>query len=259
MAELVYAPVVRVALLAFKAFGFSLDIAGDEQVPRTGGFVLASNHVSHVDFVFAGLAAHKSRRYVRFMAKDVVFHHRVAGPLMRGMKHIPVDREAGAASFKAAVEALQQGEGVGVFPEATMSRSFELKEFKTGAVRMARAAHVPIVPVALWGTQRLAAYDKRATLRQRGVPVVIRVGPPLTPAGDPEQATLELRTVMQALVEDARAAYPEPGTGQWWYPVALGGTAPTLEEAAVLEAEAKARKAAKQQARLAKEAARAVR
>jgi 1-acyl-sn-glycerol-3-phosphate acyltransferase len=249
MAEPVYPLAIAAALASFRVLGLRLDLAGDELVPTSGGAVVASNHISHLDFIFSGLAAHRSRRYVRFMAKDAIFHNPVAGPLMRGMKHISVDREAGAASFKAAVEALRRGEAVGLFPEATISRSFEVKEFKSGAVRMARAAHAPLVPVALWGTQRLATYDTRSTLRQRGVPVVIRVGPPVDSAGDPEESTARLRAAIQVLLDDARAAYPTDGTGQWWQPRSLGGTAPTMDEAAVLEAEAKARKAAKRAAR----------
>ena len=69
------------------------------------------------------------------MAKDSIFAHRIAGPLMRGMHHIPVDREAGSASFRDGLSALREGEIVGIFPEATISRSFEPKEFKSGAER----------------------------------------------------------------------------------------------------------------------------
>ena len=96
-----------------------------------------------MDFTYAGLAARPAKRLVRFMAKQDVFDHRISGPLMRGMHHISVDREAGSASFREALTALKNGEIVGVFPEATISRSFELKEFKAGAVRMAAAARVP--------------------------------------------------------------------------------------------------------------------
>src|SRR5262249_61060240 len=85
--------------------------------------------------------------------KQSTFTHRLGGPLMRGMHHIPVDRDAGLASYKAALEALKAGEVVGVFPEATISQSFTVKEIKSGAARMAAATGVPLVPVALWGGQ----------------------------------------------------------------------------------------------------------
>ena len=89
------------------------------------------------------------------MAKQEVFDHKITGPIMRSLRHIPVDRDSGAASFDAACQALKAGELVGVYPEATISRSFEIKEFKSGAARMAIAADVPIVPHIVWGAQRI--------------------------------------------------------------------------------------------------------
>ena len=91
-----------------------------------------------IDFVLAGLGARRSNRWVRFMAKKSIWQHKVAGFFMRGLKHIPVDRHAGGAAFKEAVAKLKDGEVVGVYPEATMSRSFEIKELKSGTARMAQ-------------------------------------------------------------------------------------------------------------------------
>jgi 1-acyl-sn-glycerol-3-phosphate acyltransferase len=188
--------------------------------------VIASNHVSHVDFIFAGLAARPSGRLVRFMAKESIFAHPVAGPLMRGMHHISVDRSAGAESFAEATAMLADGEVVGLFPEATISRSFEPKEFKNGAARLAQTAGCPLIPVALWGTQRLMTYDKRSSLKQRGVAITIRVGSPVDIEGSADEVTARLRDAVVAQVDAARAAYPDDGAGQWWQPAHLGGTAP---------------------------------
>ena len=77
------------------------------------------------------------------MAKRELFDHRWTGPLMRSMHHIEVDRADGEASLRTALDYLEAGEAVGIFPEATISRAMELKEFKTGAVRIAAAAGVP--------------------------------------------------------------------------------------------------------------------
>ena len=90
------------------------------------------------------------------MAKAAVFDHWFAGPFMRAMQHIPVDRKAGAAAFESAVRALKDGEVVGVFPEATISTSFTVKDLKAGVARMAVEAGVPIIPAAVWGGQRIA-------------------------------------------------------------------------------------------------------
>lgn len=226
MLDLVYPPAILLGRGALAALGLRVRAHGSHHLPRTGGVVLASSHVSYLDFIFAEFAARKSRRLVRFMAKDSVFAHPVAGPIMRSMHHIPVDRAAGAASFRHAVEAVAAGEVVGVFPEATMSRSFEPKEFKTGAVRMAQESGAPLIPMAIWGTQRLSCYDPRARLVQRGVPIEIQVGPPVDVSGSPERATARLREVVTTLVDQARADYPDDGTGQWWQPSRLGGTGP---------------------------------
>jgi 1-acyl-sn-glycerol-3-phosphate acyltransferase len=115
--EWVYPPVIRTALTLFRLLGIRFDMRGIDNVPASGGAVFASNHVSYLDFMFVGLPAHRAnRRLVRFMAKKAVFDHRVSGPLMRGMHHIPVDRKAGAAAYRHALDALRGGEIIGVFP-----------------------------------------------------------------------------------------------------------------------------------------------
>jgi len=228
VSELVYPPVVAAASTAFKALGLKLRVEGGEHVPTSGSAVMASNHVSHLDFIFVGLGARESRRYVRFMAKEPIFAHWLAGPLMRGMHHISVDREAGMQSFRDALAALKAGEVVGLFPEATISRPFEPKEFKTGAERLAKATKSPLIPVGVWGSQRLWTYDEHSSLKQRGVPVSVYVGEPIDPALTGDAAATELRAQVVALVRRAQDEYPDDGTGQWWQPVRLGGTAPAV-------------------------------
>jgi 1-acyl-sn-glycerol-3-phosphate acyltransferase len=180
----------------------------------------------------------KAKRFVRFMAKDPVFAHKVSGPLMRGMKHIPVDRTAGAASYAAALDALRAGEIVGVFPEATISRSFELKEFKTGAARMAAEAGVPILPVVIWGSQRVWTKGHPKRLGRTRVPITIEVGKPIpvAPDADPVEVTAGYKSVMAGILDRVRRGY-EPLTGPdlKFLPVSMGGTAPTLAEATRLD------------------------
>ncbi len=260
MVEPVYTPVVGLARAVFRGLGLRFDISGEEHVPRSGGAVMAINHIGYLDFTFAGLAARKNKRLVRFMAKHEVFEHKIAGPLMRGMKHIPVDRHgAAAASYNSAVEWLRRGEIVGVFPEATISQSFELKDFKTGAARMAMEAEVPLLPCVVWGSHRVFTKGRPRDLT-RGTPIRIVVGEPFTPApgSDALQVTAELKARMQSLLEHARATYPgSPRTPDdtWWIPAAEGGTAPTVEEARVREEKDKAEKAARRAARDARPAA----
>jgi 1-acyl-sn-glycerol-3-phosphate acyltransferase len=170
---------------------------------------------------------------------------------MRGMKHIPVDREAGAGSYQAAVESLRSGELVGVFPEATISQSFELKHFKSGAVRMAQEAGVPVLPAVVWGSQRVWTKNRKKDLR-RGTEIRVVLGEPYEPVGDPVAATDELKGRMQKLLDEARSTYGGEQRGPddtWWLPASLGGTAPTLEEAEANDAKEREARAARRAAR----------
>lgn len=240
MADFVYPPVIAAARTMFRVLDNRIRVEGAEHIPRTGGAVIACNHVSYLDFIFCGLGARPAKRLTRFMAKQEIFDNKIAGPLMRGMHHIPVDRAAGIASYREALQKLKDGEVVGVFPEATISRSFTVKEIKSGAVRMAAAAGVPVVPMALWGTQRLWTKGRPKDLTRRHVPVSILIGEPMRPAkgDDWDVVTKELRDRMSALVDRAQAGYPDrPASDEerWWLPAHLGGTAPTPEEAAELD------------------------
>jgi 1-acyl-sn-glycerol-3-phosphate acyltransferase len=249
MSEIVYPPVIAAARTVFRVLGLRFRVEGAERVPREGGAVLVSNHVSYLDFIFAGFGAYPARRFVRFMAKNEVFANKVSGPLMRGMHHIPVDRAAGAASYRAALNALKDGEIIGVFAEATISRSFTVKDIKTGAIRMAAAAGVPMIPMAVWGGQRLWTKGRPRRLFQRKVPITILVGEPMHPkrGDDFDAVAKELRDRMTELLDKAQREYPEePRPGEtWWQPAHLGGSAPTPEEAAEMDRREKEARSAK--------------
>ncbi|KNE79272.1 MULTISPECIES: lysophospholipid acyltransferase family protein [Streptomyces] len=232
MAELVYPPVIGLARTMFKALDLRIDMRGTEHIPRQGGAVLVSNHIGYLDFVFCGLTARPAKRLVRFMAKESVFRHKVSGPLMRAMKHIPVDRAQGEQAYANALKALRSGEIIGVFPEATISPSFTLKNFKSGAARMAQEAGVPLLPMALWGTQRIWTKGRPRDMGRNHIPITIRVGEPL--AADPDDpaanVTQRVKVRVQELLEAAQRAYPVRPRGPedtWWVPAHLGGTAPT--------------------------------
>jgi 1-acyl-sn-glycerol-3-phosphate acyltransferase len=239
--DIVYPPVILAARGFFAGLGLRFAILGAQNVPRVGGAVLASNHVSYLDFAFIGYGTREVGRLVRFMAKESVFRHPVSGPLMRGMHHIPVDRSAGSAAFREAMAALKAGELVGVFPEATISRSFELKEFKPGAVRMAQAAGVPVIPTITWGGQRIYTKGRPRELRGRGKVITVAFGEPLVPArrDNGDAVAAELRARMNVLLDQVRQSYPQQPAGdddRWWLPASMGGTAPTPEEARELDA-----------------------
>ncbi len=153
-------------------------------------------------------------------------------------------------SLEVAQQFLTAGEAVGIFPEATISRSFEIKEIKTGAVRIAAAAGVPLIPVILWGTQRLMTKDHPKDF-SRGTTIAISVGEPLHPAGtDPVAETAALHAAMASLLDRTIADYPaeEQPPGSWWLPQRLAGSAPTPEEAVELDAAERAERLARRRA-----------
>lgn len=237
--EPVYGTVIQLARLLWRLQGLTFTVTGVENIPATGGAVIAINHTSYWDFTFAGLPAYQQGRgrKVRFMAKQEVFEGSITGPIMRSLRHIPVDRGHGAESFDAACSALRAGELVGVYPEATISRSFELKNFKSGAARMAIAADVPIIPHIVWGAQRIWTKGHPRKMWRPKVPISVAVGEPLLPTLPVGDLTAVLHARMQHLLEQVQDDYGPYPPGEFWVPHRLGGGAPTLAQAAQLEAE----------------------
>ena len=228
MADLVYPPVVVAIKLFWKYLGLRFDFQGVHHIPRDGGAILSINHVGYLDFALTGTAALPTGRYVRFMAKKEVFDNKLAGPLMRGMHHISVDRSSGSASFVAALRALRAGEVVGIFPEGTISVSFEIKELKSGAVRLAMAAGVPVIPTIVWGSQRIWTKKVKRNLRREKVPVTVAFGEPLyfDKQSNVEASESLLRETMIAMLHEVQQKYPDSHQGQRWAPLRLGGSAP---------------------------------
>jgi 1-acyl-sn-glycerol-3-phosphate acyltransferase len=213
-----------------------VDVRGLEHVPPRGGAVLAFNHHSYVDFIMlAWPIVRQRKRPVRFLAKREIWTSRKVGWVVRWGEAVPVDRGSAAAragAFDAAIEALRHGDLVAVAPEQTISPSFQLLPFRTGAARMARAAGVPIVPVIGWGSHR--ALTKGAPARLRfGLPVTVRFGEPLHvgPDDDVVAATTQLQVRMEALLAEEQRRYPDGlPSGADWVPASLGGGAPPHAE-----------------------------
>lgn len=228
MADLVYPPVIAVVKGVWKYLGFKFDFQGQSNVPAKGGAILAINHTSYLDFALAGTAALPAHRYVRFMAKKEIFDNKIAGPLMRGMHHINVDRSNGSASFVAALRALKAQEIIGIFPEGTISTSFEIKGLKSGAVRLAIGADVPIIPTIVWGGQRVYTKGVKPSFKRSHLPITVAFGEPISYSRetDIEVAEAHLREVMIQMLHEVQEKYPDSHVGQRWAPVRLGGTAP---------------------------------
>lgn len=240
-----YRVVNRIFAALFAVMGYRFDVRGAEHIPATGPGVLAGNHIGFLDFTFIGYAARRRDRLVRFMAKRSVFESWPAGWLMRKMRHIPVDRREGWRAYRQGLRLLDEGQLVGVFPEATISRSWLLKPFKRGAAGLAVSRQAPLVPVVVWGGHRILTVDGHRSLRRR-MPVTIIVGEALTPGpGESiDELSARLHIEMEALLDEAIDTYParpRSESDRWWMPYDRGGTAPDPETAAILDREAVAR------------------
>lgn len=238
MRDYVYPSVIASAKVWFKAMDFRFQIDGFEHIPKEGGALIALNHISYVDFIFGGLPAAKHHRYVRFMAKKEMFDAPGLGQFMRSLHHIEVDRAEGLEAFYTAVEYLRAGELVGIFPEATISRSFQIKEIKSGAVRIAAEAGVPLIPTIVWGTQRIVTKDHPKDF-SRHKTIAIKTGAPMHPVGGDhaDEEAVELKATLERMLDEVIGAYPddEQPPDSWWLPAAYGGSAPTPDEAQRLD------------------------
>lgn len=159
------------------------DWRGAENLPKTGGFVVAPNHVSHVDPLVVAHFLYDHGRPPRFLAKSSLFSIPVVGWIVRSAGQIPVFRESNnaTAAFAGAVAAIEAGECVAVYPEGTLTRDPALWPMvaKTGAARIALTTGCPVIPVAQWGPEQiLAPYTKRPHLLGRKV-MRVSAGPPV--------------------------------------------------------------------------------
>ncbi len=193
------------------------DWRGADHIPASGGCVIAFNHVSDFDPLAAAHYVFDNGRLPRFLGKAEVFRVPVIGHILRAAGQIPVYRQSAdaAKAFSVALEAVESGRCVIVYPEGTITRDPGLWPMvgKTGAARIALATGCPLIPVAQWGPQHvLAPYSRRLRLFPRtvmhvsaGAPVDLDdlVGQPLTTALLKE-ATERLLTAITTLLQELR-------------------------------------------------------
>ena len=250
-----YRVIVRTGQALRWLFGIRVIVTGQEHLPaalpdntrddgpRSGsrraapgaGAVVAITHFGYLDFAFAELLLWwHNRAQMRFLITQGAADHWFAGPAVSAAGHVVVGYDTGAHAYDAAVQKLRDGEYIAILPEAGVSRSFEVRECKTGAVRMAAEAGVPIIPVSVWGAHRIMTrHHGFSPLRAWRAPVRVHVGEPFTPDPglDVPAATEALRRALQAGIDVGIADFPlKPAPGAWWMPAALGGGAPTEQE-----------------------------
>ncbi|GAA1265803.1 lysophospholipid acyltransferase family protein [Arthrobacter pascens] len=250
---------VRTGLFLRWIFRVRVVVTGAENMPAPGprqgasrgvqpghGAVMAITHFGYLDFAVAELVVWKhARAQLRFLIHQGAADHPVAGPAISATGHVVVGYGSGTAAYDAAVAKLRAGEYLAVFPEAGVSRSFKVRECKTGAVRMAAEAGVPVVPVSIWGAHRVLTrgHGFSARLAWRA-PVRVHIGPPVRPAphADADAETAALRQTLQSGIDACMASFPlRPEPGSWWMPADQGGGAISEAERQRLDAEDVAR------------------
>lgn len=203
-----------------------------EKIPADGGCVIAMNHISHIDPFTLGWLTYEHGRLVRYLAKDALFTLPVVGRIVKDARMIPVSRSStdAAKAFDAAVEALGNGDCVGVYPEGTITKDptgWPMRG-KTGAARMALETGCPVIPIGQWGAQEILApytvrphvFPRRTARYKVGDPVDLSdlLGKPLTNAVLHE-ATDRIMDAITALVADLRG---EPAPAVRFDPRAAG-------------------------------------
>jgi 1-acyl-sn-glycerol-3-phosphate acyltransferase len=203
-------------------FAVRVGFGGGEHLPRSGGALLACNHVSDVDPIYDVAFTISHGRMPRFLAKAELWKIPVVRSIMAGGRHIPVQRAStrAADAYKEAIEALRRGEVVVFYPEGTFTADpdgWPMKA-KNGIGRIALVTGAPVIPVANWGTQNLMPADRRFRPFPRKT-VQIVAGPPvdLSPwLGGPrtrtalDAATSAIMSDITALVAGLREEDPPP-------------------------------------------------
>jgi len=218
--EIAY-PVVLAGVRPVLRFGLRWSIEGLEQIPQSGGVILASNHISYLDPLVLAVVADKQKRRVRYLAKEELFGKPVLGTFLRSAGQIPVARGSAdaAEALGGAVKAVGSGECVVVFPEGTISLDLEPMQGRTGTARLAAASGVDVVPVGVWGDHRILFKGRPARWRT-GIAVSVVIGNPLniSPDEDVHAATDRVMTAICQCVSRARAIYPQHAAegDDWW-------------------------------------------
>lgn len=168
---------------------FKWHIEGIDNIPRRGPAILAFNHIAYLDPLAAAYVVDRAKRVPRFLAKAELFGDKRIAWILRGAKQIPVKRGTATApmALDHALDALDKGQCVVIFPEGTITTDPELHpmEGKTGLARLALLSSAPVIPAAIWGTANIwpKGYGKRWRPRQE---ILIRVGAPMELSGDPD-------------------------------------------------------------------------
>jgi len=151
MGKIFYISAKLLGLFLFKLF-FNWEVKGKKNIPRKGGFIIASNHLSYLDPPIIGVA---SPRKLHYLAKSSLFKIPVLNFLIKIYGAIPIEREREySISIRKGLEILKKGGGLVIFPEGTRNPKGEVKIPKKGVAFLAYKTGVPVIPVKLKGTEK---------------------------------------------------------------------------------------------------------
>lgn len=187
---------------------FRGEVAGSENFPVEGPFLIASNHASHLDPPFVG--SHVPRQ-MRFFARKSLWKNRMLGWWMDRVETIPVERDSGdIGAIKRVLQALAENRAVVLFPEGTRSQDGLLQKPKPGVGLMACKTGVPVVPCRIFGS--FEAFGKGTSLPRFGTPVSIVFGPPIAAADydDPKAGKARYELAAQRIMDRIAALPPPP-------------------------------------------------
>jgi len=213
---------------------FKLEIEGAENLPREGAYVLAPNHYSESDPLAVALAVWKAGRAPRFMAKESLFRVPVLGWILRATGMVPVARSSSAASARQTLETsetlVRHGRGVIVYPEGTLTRDPGMWPMrgKTGAVRLALAGDIPLIPMAQWGCQAVLPRYGKLKLWPLRRPVKVVIGTPVdlsafrSTGTQPAALVAATDVVMAEVAELLAGIRNEPAPAERWNPADHG-------------------------------------
>ncbi|HWU20913.1 MAG TPA: lysophospholipid acyltransferase family protein [Nocardioides sp.] len=197
-----------------------------ERIPETGGFIIAMNHLSHIDPITAAHLVYDYGRLPRYLAKAGLWDVRGVRAILNGAGQIPVERDSrGAEAYAAAVAAVRAGKCIVIYPEATITRDPDLWPMKgtSGAARIALETGCPVIPVGQWGAQDLLApYGKRLHVLPPRKRLVQRVGHPVDLADlavrerTPEVVAEATERIMAAITTEVEQIRGEKAPAHRW-------------------------------------------
>jgi 1-acyl-sn-glycerol-3-phosphate acyltransferase len=200
---------------------FNWRFEGLEHVPRDGPALVAANHISYFDPLAHAYMLVKAHRKPRFLAKSELYENWLLRHLLEGAHQIKVVRGSGDRSpVDNAKKALADGEALVIYPESTVTKNPDFSPMmraKTGIARLTLSTGVPVLPMAVWGSQHVWQRDGARSLKF-GRPIWVKAGPPMdfsdySESSHDEEAlrtvTAQIMAEISTLVDDLRSRYPK--------------------------------------------------